>query len=167
MKKILGLWDRAESSLVGILGFIGTVIQLYSIVMRYFFKNPPEWTEEIVIYIFIMAFYITASTLVGENGHVKATFIVDRLPVKYRKIMEIITAMLALIFCLVVTYFAVVIVKMAMVTGERSETSIRFPMWISYLSVPIGTSLISLRYVKQLFDLIFSTPSKNHSENNL
>lgn len=154
MKNVLRVWDWLERYWVGVSGFICTIIVLYSVFMRYILKNAPEWSEEVVIYIFIMAFYITASTLVEEKGHVRATFIVERIPLRYRRIIEIMNGIFALGFCLIVTYYGIFIVNMTILTGERSETSLRFPMWITYLSVPIGTSLISLRYINRLHRLL-------------
>lgn len=155
MEKVLKVWDWLEKYVAAVVGLIATLILLYSIFMRYFFKNPPEWTEEIVIYMFILIFYITASSLVAEGRHVRATFIVERLPEKYRRRIEVMNAFLALGFCLVVTYLAVLIVRATLLSGERSESSLRFPMWITFLSVPMGTSLLSLRYIRRLYRLFF------------
>jgi C4-dicarboxylate transporter DctQ subunit len=155
MEKALRVWDWLEKYVAAVVGLIATLILLYSIFMRYFFKNPPEWTEEIVIYMFILIIYITASSLVAEGKHVRATFIVERLPEKYRRRFEIMTGFLALGFCLVVTYLAVLIVRATFLSGERSESSLRFPTWIAFLSVPIGTFLLSLRYIRRLYRLFF------------
>ena len=155
MKKLLRIWNWLERFSVSVIGFVATIIILCSVFMRYILNRPLESTEEIVIYMFIMAYYITASTLVEEGGHVGATFFVERFPEKHRRFIDIIHGFLALIFCFVVTYLGIIIVKMTILTGERSETSLRLPMWITYLSVPLGTALISLRYIRRLHRLLF------------
>ena len=155
MEKLLNLWNLVERRISGVLAFVGTGIVLYAVFMRYFVANAPEWSEEIVTYLFILVFYISASTLAEERGHIGATFLVERLPAKYRRWVEIINACLALGFCLVVAYLGFLIVKVAWLMGEKSESSIRFPMWMPYLSVPLGMSLIFLRYVKRLVRLLF------------
>jgi C4-dicarboxylate transporter DctQ subunit len=155
MEKALRVWDWLEKYVAAVVGLIATLLLLYSIFMRYFFKTPPEWTEEIVIYMFILIIYITASSLAAEGRHVRATFVVERLPEKYRRGVEVMNGFLALGFCLGVTYLALLIVKATFLSGERSESSLRFPMWITFLCVPMGTSLLSLRYIRRLYRLFF------------
>lgn len=155
MKKLVKAWNWLEQFLVGVLAFSAIIVTLYSVFMRYVLNNAPEWVEEIVTYMIIMAVYIIASTLAEERGHVGATFIVDRFPKKYRRIIEIINGALSLIFFLVVMYLGVKIIRVTLMTGESSMSSMRFPMWITYLSVPLGASLLSLRSIKRLYRLLF------------
>jgi C4-dicarboxylate transporter DctQ subunit len=164
MGKILHAWNWVEGQITGILAFIGTVIVLYAVFMRYFMANAPEWTEEVVSYLFIMAFYISASTLTEERGHIGATFIVEKIPEKYRRWIEVVNGCLALGFCLLVAYLGFRIVKVAWLMGEKSESSVRFPMWVPYLSVPLGMSLIFLRYVRRLYRLLFSFAPEDLNE---
>ena len=141
--------------LVGVLTFFATMFTFYGVITRYGFSFSPEWIEETVMNMLIWAIFIVASTLVEERGHVGATFIVEKLPPKARRISEIFTGLLALIFCILICYWGFQIVHLAYVTDERSLTSMRYPLWGFYLAVPAGATLIVCRYARRLYRLIF------------
>lgn len=155
LKKILRGWDLAERYAAGVLALISVFSAFYQVFMRYLFSYSPEWTEEIVVYMIIWAVFIVASTLTKERGHVGATFIVEKLSTPTRRIIEIINCLLAMAFCWLICWWGYQIVNVAYVTDERSLTSFRYPMWIWYLAVPAGTTLIFLRQMIMLYRLIW------------
>jgi C4-dicarboxylate transporter DctQ subunit len=155
MKNLLKTWNWLEKTLGGVFAFAATMCIFYGVIMRYVFSSSPEWVEEVVIYMIVWAVFIMASTLAEERGHVGATFIVERFPSLLRRVIEIITGMLALGFCVLVSYWGYQVVQVTYLMDERSVTSLRFPLWIAYLSVPTGATLIIFRYVKRIYRLVF------------
>lgn len=155
MEKFLNAWNRTERFLVGILTFLACMFTFYGVITRYGFSYSPEWIEETVMYMIIWAVFIVASTLTAERGHVGATFIVEKLPPKARRVMEVFTGLLAFLFCVLICYWGFQIVHLAYVTDERSLTSMRYPLWGTYLAVPLGAALIIGRYGMRLYRLIF------------
>ena len=154
-------WTRVEKFIVGVLAFSATMIAFYGVVTRYIFRRPPDWAEEVVIYLIIWAVFITASILAAEKGHVAATLIVERFSLKTRRYLAVFNGMVALAFCVAVSILGFKIVSAAYMNDERSLTGLRFPVWIPYLSVATGCTLVALRYVLRVFRLIFSfTPSE-------
>jgi len=155
VEKFLRKWNWAEKFIVGLLAFIATACTFYAAFMRYVFEAAPDWVEETVVYMIIWAVFLIASTLAEEKGHVGATFIVERLPLKARRSMAILTSLLALVFCLLISFWGYRIVYVAYIADERSLTAMRYPLWIAYLSVPVGTTLVAGRYMKSLYRLLF------------
>jgi TRAP-type C4-dicarboxylate transport system permease small subunit len=153
-EKILRIWDLAESYLVGTLALLATGCAFYQVVTRYFFNFAPEWAEESVIYLIVWAVFIMASKLVRDDHHVGADFIFQKMPPHLQQRVAIITTVLALIFCLIVVYFGSQVVSVALGIDERSTTRMRFPLWIAYLSVPAGCTLVSLSLIYRLYVLI-------------
>ena len=149
-------WTRVEKFIVGILALSATLIAFYGVIARYLLRRPPDWAEEIVIYLIIWAVFITASILAAEKGHVAATLIVERFPLKTRRFLAVFNGLVALGFCVAVSILAYKIVAAAYVNDERSLTALRFPVWIPYLSVAAGCTLVALRYALRIFRLIFS-----------
>ncbi len=155
MEKFLRAWNWMEKFLVGLLAFLATIFTFYSVIMRYGFNFSPEWVEETVMYMIIWSVFIISSTLAEERGHVGASFVVERFPPKARRVVEAFTALLALAFCALICYWGFQIVHLAYVTDERSLTSMRYPLWGAYLSVPVGATLILGRYIKRFYRLLF------------
>lgn len=148
--RLLRAWDALETYAAGLLGAAALALAFYQVVMRYLFNDAPEGAEEGVLYLVIWAVFIISSRLVRDDEHVGADFLVGRLPIPARRWLAVSTTLLALGFCLLVTWYGVHIVDAALSMGERSTTRLRFPMWIAYLSVPVGSSLIALSCVYRL-----------------
>ena len=155
MEKLLSTWGRIEQFIVGVFTFSAAMITLYAVFMRYVMKAAPEWAEEVAIYLIVYAVYIVSSTLQEERGHVGATFFIELFPLPVRRVVEVITTVIGLVFSMVIVYYGIYIVKMTIMMGEVSETSLRFPLWISYAAVPIGVALLSLRLIRRLWFLVF------------
>jgi C4-dicarboxylate transporter DctQ subunit len=149
-------WTRVEKFIVGLLAFSATLIAFYGVITRYIFRRPPDWAEEIVIYLIIWSVFITASILAAEKGHVAATLIVERFPLKTRRYLAVFNGLVALGFCVAVSFLGYKIVSAAYVNDERSLTALRFPVWIPYLSVAAGCTLVALRYALRVYRLVFS-----------
>jgi TRAP-type C4-dicarboxylate transport system permease small subunit len=67
MTKIEKGWTRVEKFIVGLLALSATLLSFYGVITRYIFRRPPDWAEEICIYMIIWAVFITASTLAGKR----------------------------------------------------------------------------------------------------
>jgi len=149
-------WTRVEKFIVGLLAFSATMVAFYGVISRYILRRPPDWAEEVVTYLIIWAVFISASILAAEKGHVAATLIVERFSLKTRRYLAVFNGVVALGFCVAVSILGFKIVSAAYINDERSITALRFPVWIPYLSVATGCTLVALRYVLRLFRLVFS-----------
>lgn len=161
MSKALQAWNRTERLIVGVLAVCATLLSFYAVIMRYFFRDPPDWAEEVVIYMIIWAVFITASTLAEEKGHVAATLLVERFSLGTRRLLAVFNGLLAIGFCVLVSIYGYRIVGAAYVNDERSLTALRVHLWIPYLSVALGCSLVTLRYALRVYRLVYRfTPSE-------
>jgi TRAP-type C4-dicarboxylate transport system permease small subunit len=160
MGKMIERWNWSERSFAGLLGLITTFLAFTNTLLRYLFSYSPEWMEEIVIYLIVWSAFVIASTLVEERRHVGATFLVDLLPTGMRRAVEVMTSLLALSFCIIVLLLGYKIVYISYITDERSMSGVRFSTWIFYLALPVGLTLITARYGRRIYRLLFRfTPS--------
>ena len=156
MNKIIKRWNWVEKALIGLLAFCATMISFYTVITRHLFKYSPDWGEEVIIYLIIWAVFISASLLVEERGHVAATLLVERFPLKMRRFLAIFNAVLALGFSVLIFIFGLKIVGDAFLRDERSLTALRFPVWIAYLSVATGCALVAVRCAIRIHRLLLS-----------
>jgi C4-dicarboxylate transporter, DctQ subunit len=155
MDRIVKRWNQVETILVGILTLAALTCVCYAILGRYVLRSPSDWPEEIIVYMIIGAVFIAASSLVEKNGHVAATLVVERFPMRVRRALAVFNAVLALGFCGIVCWYGTQIVMLNYNANQLSNTSLRFPLWIPFLSVPLGCFLMSLRYLIRLWRLLF------------
>lgn len=156
MQKIFNIWNMLEKFFVGIVALTATFLAFCGVIARYGFSYSPDWLEEIVVYMIIWSVFVVASTIAEERGHVGATFFIEALPSTLRRMLEILTAIMALTFCVLICYWGYQIVHVAYITDERSSTLMRYPLWGFYLSIPVGMTLVAARYLKRIYRLIFS-----------
>ena len=155
MHRIVEVWNQVEKFLVGVLALTAVASAFYGVIMRYAFQTAPDWIEEIVIYMIIWSVFLIASTLVEEKGHVAATLLVERFPLTVRRILAVFNGVLALGFCGVISWYGFRVVSQTYFLDERSVTALRFPLWISYLSVGAGCTLVGIRYGIRIYRLLF------------
>jgi C4-dicarboxylate transporter DctQ subunit len=151
-------WDRIEETLVGLLGLIALVIGLLQVIGRYF--DPARaisYAEEVIVYLIIWAIMIVSSQLVRRDGHVRPDLVLRLLPPRYLRIVEIFNCLVAVVFCAALVWYGWEIVDTSLLIDETSSTDLQFPMWIYYLALPVGSTLMLLRYLIRLvrFTLYF------------
>ena len=66
-----------------------------------------------------------------------------------------IDCVVALAFCLGLTWLGIRIAWSAYSFGDRSSTGLSFPMWIYYSALPAGGLLMSVRYIGRLYRFCF------------
>jgi C4-dicarboxylate transporter DctQ subunit len=155
VSRIVGVWNRAEKFFVGILGLAAVACSFYGVVLRYVFRATPDWIDEITIYMIIWSVFISASILAEERGHVAATVLVERFPLRVRRTLAVFNGILALGFCGIISVYGFWIVWQTYACNEKSPTSLHFPLWIAYLSVAVGCTLVGIRYVIRVYRLLF------------
>ena len=155
MNKIVGRWNRVEGFLFGFLNLAALASAFYGVIMRYLFRAPPYWTEEVCLYMIIWAVFISASSLAEERGHVAATLLVERFPVQVRRILAVFNGIVCMGFCAIIGWYGFQIVWQTYACDQRSSTAVRFPLWIAYLSVAAGCLLVGIRYGLRIYRLLF------------
>jgi C4-dicarboxylate transporter, DctQ subunit len=155
---VLRWWDWIEETLVGFLGLIALVIGLLQVVGRYI--DPARaisYAEEVIVYLIIWAIMIVSSQLVRRDGHVRPDLVLRLLPPRHLRLVEIFNCLVAIVFCAALVWYGWQIVDTSLLIDETSSTDLQFPMWIYYLALPVGSTLMLLRYIMRLvrFTLYF------------
>ena len=118
-----------------------TVIVLYAVFMRYVMNNAPSWSEEMSRYIMVWSALIAMSLALRQNRHIGLTSLVERLWGKYTRVAFFFADVAMLIF------FGVMFVtgiSMTIFVVNQHSPSMNWPMWIPYLSIPVGGFFLSL-----------------------
>ncbi|MGE0423523.1 MAG: TRAP transporter small permease [Reyranellaceae bacterium] len=153
---MLKWWDRIERWLIGALGALGLAIYLVQIAGRYLMPGvDTAWGEELTVYIMIWGTMLSASLLVREDGHVRADLLLRMLPAWRQRWIELVNCVIAIAFCAGLTWFGAYLSWDSFDLGERSNTSLGFPLWLYYACLPACAGLMTLRYVIRLYEFAF------------
>ena len=157
MKIIRGFikfWDRFEWYLIGILLGIATFLCFIEVVRRAVFNSPTQWAEELIRYIVIFAVFIGISSVTKKNEHIRMSVIIDLFSERKRRIIDLITASIGIVFSVTILISGIILVADAKSSETLSEFGLNMPIYIPYLALPVGGGLMSLRLIGRIIDII-------------
>lgn len=129
------------------------------VVLRYFLNTSTIWQTEYVTYSIVAATFLGAPYVLLIKGHVSVDLLPHYLSSGPKKIMAIVAALLALMFCGILMWQAYEFFFEAYSGGWLTDTIWELPLWIPYLPMFVGMVLLCLQYVAEIFAIVF-----NHQE---
>jgi C4-dicarboxylate transporter DctM subunit len=148
------------TSLVTAMGHLGSwlfvvvaLIVVSEVVLRPLGKSQ-MWTDETATFTTIVAAFFMFAYTLQEKGHVRVDFISAHLSKRSDFILTIFTNILCLVFCGVLVWTGVDMVRSSRIMGEGSPT-LQLPLWIFQSCLPLSAFLMFLVVMKFLKDDIF------------
>jgi TRAP-type C4-dicarboxylate transport system permease small subunit len=69
-----------------------------NVILRYVFRQPLYWGDEIMIYLMILMVYLGFGYMLMENRHVRMTALMDRLTVRKQNIVWVLISLLSIVY---------------------------------------------------------------------
>ncbi len=132
---------------------LSALVLTYEVCMRYVFKTPTIWEIEFSVYLLIMATFVGAAYGLKNGAHINIDLITQLLPSQARIRLSFVTSILSLVFCICLAWMGWQMWGEAAFNGWRSDSLWGPPLWISYLFLPLGVTLLVLQYVVHLSKL--------------
>lgn len=147
MKSILvGL----ETGATGLLALAAALLTVSESVLRYLAPMKlPDWGAEVTVYLVGWAVMLSASRLIRERMHVSVEMLAEQLPERSQTALRLFTCLFGLVVAGCIAWAGWLMVDFALMLGERSDSSIRFPMWAYYAAIPVGFALSAATYLWQ------------------
>lgn len=125
---------------------------------RYLFDHPItgtyEFSEE---YLMVMLIFLTLSFTYVQGGHVRVTVCLQFMPKTVQRWISILNDLLGLIFFILIVVASWGVAIRALEMGVLSNNILQYPLAPSFLMVPIGSGLLSLRIFQSLLEDIWIT----------
>jgi TRAP-type C4-dicarboxylate transport system permease small subunit len=112
------------------------------------------WQTEAVIYLMIGATLIGLAYVQKLKGHVGVDLIPSMLGPSGRRVLAFFTLIMTGIMIALMFYYAYDMWHFAWERGWKSETVWAVPLWIPYLSVPLGFGLFLLQLAADLWMVV-------------
>jgi C4-dicarboxylate transporter DctM subunit len=106
-----------------------------------------SWAQELCIYMFIWMAKFGAAYGVRTGIHVGVDVLVNLLPPSSRKRVIVFSLLCGALFTAIVAIFGLSFVLQMYATGQRSN-DLEAPMWIVYLTLPLGSGLMCYRFLQ-------------------
>jgi TRAP-type C4-dicarboxylate transport system permease small subunit len=124
------------------------------VIERYVFNLTTVWQIDVVTYSIVAATFVGSAYVLMTRGHVNVDVLPMHLPPRARYWFALGTMIVALAFCVVLFVLCTAYWYQAWSLNWHSDTVWRAPLWVPYLSMPIGLGLLVLQYFAELICLL-------------
>jgi len=157
MKRI-GLVVETISNLAGhVSGWIIILIitlTMVEVVTRYVFRQPLILCDEFGGYSLFAICFLGLSYCARENGHIRITFVVERMPSQVGNWIRVITLLLALLYAGVASKVSWDFLAASFQRNMRSNSWLMTPLKWPQMVLPVGFTLFALVLLVQVFQTI-------------
>jgi TRAP-type C4-dicarboxylate transport system permease small subunit len=144
MEKTLHIIRKAVRFLV-IIFFVYMVLAVfYQVLGRYIFSYKLGAAAETATFAQIWMILLASGIAMKKNMHVGVDILLRKLNVKAQRIVIAASTIVIMIFLIMVLKGSI---QLIMVGAQSTSPAISIPMWIPYLSVPIGIVYIIIELI--------------------
>ncbi|MCJ2081761.1 TRAP transporter small permease [Methylobacterium sp. J-090] len=158
---LLGAIDRVMKAINGVvmvfggLALVGACLVLsYSVLVRYWFKEPTEWQDEMAVFLIVGATFFSAAAVQARRGHVAIEALSGLLSPRVNRARLLMADVISIVF---VTFFAWkswTLFHEAWVDGQVSQSTWGPPLWIPYALMALGMSFLALQFLLQIAEAL-------------
>ena len=127
-----------------------TLCVCFEVLMRYGFNAPQIWVIELSEYALLYITFLGAAWVLHQGGHVKVDIFLNMTPPGLRRVFGAISASLGLVIAVVLCVFGANATWNAYARGMFKATLLEFPTWIVLLAIPVGSLMLTVRFLRQL-----------------
>ena len=149
--RLLGYINRAIVVLSSIALVVASCVLTYSVVLRYFSPEPTDWQDEFSVFLLIGVTFLSAAWVHSQRGHIGIEALAEILPPSVNRARLFVVDMLSALFCAFFAWKSWTLLHEAWVEGYYSATSWAPPLWIPYLAMSAGMTLLTVQIVVQAF----------------
>jgi len=117
---------------------------------RTFFGQVFVGMRDVVEILEAWAIFAAFAYALIRGAHVRMTLVVDRIPSGLRSSLEFIGIIVGVGFFLLLTYLTVPYAWHSFLIKEAPMSSVRSPVWLGKMALPVGSALILFEFVLRL-----------------
>jgi TRAP-type C4-dicarboxylate transport system permease small subunit len=132
-------------------------VAMAQIIMRWVFKNPIVWSEELIRLMFVWICYIGWTMASRNKSHICITALVSKLSPLAQKVMQTFNCFLVILFSVFMVYFGI---EMTGVGSRGMAVTLPINFALVYVSAPIANFIILLYQVLDIVTIWKKIPAK-------
>jgi TRAP-type C4-dicarboxylate transport system permease small subunit len=149
--RLLDLLNRAIVVLSSIALVIASGFLTYSVVLRYFSPEPTDWQDEFSVFMLVGVAFGASAWVQSQRGHIGIEALKAILPPHIDRWRQALVDLLSAVFCAFFAWKSWTLFHEAWVDGYTSATAWAPPLWIPYVVMSLGMSLLTLQIFVQVF----------------
>jgi len=147
--RALHLLDRGIAKFEWIILSYGVLIMaansIANVAGRYLFNHSLYFSLELNQFLMVLVTFMGLGYAARQGRHIRMSAIYDQLPDIGRKTLMIIISLVTAAAMFVLAYYSVSYVHRIWVL-EKVTPSLRAPLWITYIWVPLGFTITGIQY---------------------
>ena len=158
MMQLLQATDRFMSGINKLMVLFGSlalvaasVILSYSVASRAFFGATTDWQDEAAVFCLVGATFLCGAYVQQIRGHVGISAVSTLLPKALNRLRVLIIDIASCAFCAFFAWKSWALFHEAWVDGQVTSSSWAPPLWIPYIMMSIGMTLLALQILLQAF----------------
>lgn len=152
--KFSNILGKIELTISGLFILIACSLIFASVLLREISGYSSSIFEELVRYLIVWSVFIGASWALKKDKHITINILLHNVPKRVAKMLQLISFCIGFVFCILLIYYGMKLVIHSYQLNEMSMSVWRFPMYIPKLAVPLGSLLISLRFLEKIVEYI-------------
>jgi TRAP-type C4-dicarboxylate transport system permease small subunit len=158
MKKLKTIFPKIES-LSQVIGYVALFMMMLLITVdtagRYFFNQPIHGAFEITEdYLMVMVVFLGLSYSYKKGEHIKIDLLYRHFPNKVKSIVDCLGLLLTAVLFSLITYQGYSLTFEAWVQKQYIFGVISLPSFLSYIWVPVGSAVLTIRLMIEFFKTI-------------
>lgn len=150
MKVLRVLNERIEEVFLVILMVVAVILVSAQIITRFVTKTPLPWSEELARYIFLWLTWVGAAFATKERKHITIDVVTERLPQLGKRVCLVLSTLVWIGFLIFLIGISIILTQ-SVYQGGQTATGSGLPMWIPYLSIPVGMGLMLFRLLQNCY----------------
>ena len=145
IRAIEGISEKVSGHLQGWVLVALMVLILVEVATRYIMQNPLSVAEEYGGYMLVAITYIGLAYTWKQRTHVRVEFVLEKLPLKVRLTLRLLTIIVAAVFSGFMIVASVQLVQESFAFGDRSGSWLRTPLAWPQMALVLGSVLLCLQ----------------------
>jgi len=142
---------------------VAAALLTVSVVARYFLHAPTDWQEETSVLLLVGATFLSGAYVQEQRGHVAIEVLSSVLPPRLNRVRRVLADLISFLFCAFFAWKSWTLFHEAWVEGQTSNSTFAPPMWIPYVLMAAGMTLLTLQLAVQLLRLSPAAPVSSPS----
>jgi TRAP-type C4-dicarboxylate transport system permease small subunit len=126
-----------------------SVVLTYSVVTRYFLKTATDWQDEASVFMLVGATFMSTAYVQSLRGHVGIEALATLLPAGVNRMRLLFVDIISTLFCVFFSWKSWTLFHEAWVEGQTTSSSFAPPLWIPYMLMAVGMTLLALQLLLQ------------------
>lgn len=167
MKKIIEALNRFFNGLSMVALVLMMVLMSIDVVARYVFNQSISVVYTVTeSYLMVIVVFLGMAYTHYNDDHIQFKLVTNVLSLKVRDALHVVTHLFALAFFAVIAYEGYLITKEAWISNASTGGLISLPLYLSYIWVPLASSLmvlISVLKIVESFVRLFSSSKQSEA----